>query len=68
MKDLKELLFRECAAWESTYRRYRKVPGENDEYAIVAGYKFQVLYNVIEDAGLDGEYAQWKKQSTEKER
>jgi len=65
MKDIKELLFRECALWESAYRHYIKVSGENHESTIVAEHKFQALYNVIEDADLDGEYVQWEKQNKE---
>ena len=67
MKNLKELLFKECAAWESAYRCRRNVWGENDECAIAAEHKFQALYNVLEDADLDGEYAQWEKQNREEE-
>lgn len=66
VKDIKEPLFRECALWESAYKYYRKVSGENHESTIAAEHKFQALYDVIEDADLDGEYAQWKEQDTKK--
>lgn len=42
MKDLKELLFRECAFWEYAYKRNRAALGKDHQYAIPARHKMIV--------------------------
>ncbi len=58
--ELKLLLFSNTNYYCHEYQRYLKLYGQWDSSVDLKRAKFTVLYEIIEDSGLEEEYAEWK--------
>lgn len=65
MDDLKELLFKECFNLTNRYRHTKTTCGEFDYLTGQHHARICMVYDLIERAGLEDEYREWKLRQAE---
>ena len=60
-------LFSEALYWRKKFTANKKEFGAYDRLTAVSFAKFEVLYNLIEESGLEEAYYQWLKEGGDEE-